>query len=453
MNALILLIVLVVAIHTSSFRGPYVRHRSSVFRLQQKVFKVADQLTDPLRLDVYLSHAFKEHSRSFFGALCDEKTVLVNDKVVLKSHRVSNGDRIVFDVEDVPLSQVQPEEIPLDILYEDEHMIAINKPNGMVVHPAVGSPNGTFVNALLFHIGAPATATLIHSINSANSSSKPVDDDEDLPEAPIASPRSLRPGIVHRLDKGTTGVLLAGKHPSAVDQLSQLFAQRRITKTYLAICVGFPGELTMTEAIGRGVKNRQIMCVYEGEGSAGKPAVSHCRTVCFDGKLSVVLVRIETGRTHQIRVHLKHRRTPLLGDDTYGSSAWNRRYAHTHAVCRPLLHAYEAAFEHPFSGKQMVLQAPLPADMLDLVSSIASENMLSTTPMSILDPVSRLLTTSTEVMGTLSSEVGGTPIIARKGHVPVERLVLDEDDWFSQVLPDDPEDFMLLEHNKQTHVQ
>jgi 23S rRNA pseudouridine1911/1915/1917 synthase len=160
----------------------------------------------------------------------------------------------------------------------------------MVVHPAPGSPNGTFVNALLYHLGEKATGLL-------NTSSIAFDEDEDIdlpetPEAATSSPVFLRPGIVHRLDKGTTGVLLAGKYPAAVEQLSKLFAARKVTKTYLAICVGHPGDTTINERIGRSLRNRQIMCVSLD----GREAITHTRVIGFDGKLSVVLIRIETGR-------------------------------------------------------------------------------------------------------------------------------------------------------------
>jgi len=214
-----------------------------------------------------------------------------------------------------------------------------------------------------------------------------VDDEDDLdfdlpetPDAAKATPPSLRPGIVHRLgiifikntlydaqyhqhkyilnlDKGTTGVLIAGKTKEAVAKMCALFAQRKVKKTYLAICVGHPGETTIVEPIGRSKKNRQIMTVYDGP--PGKSAITHLRTVSFDGKISAVLARIETGRTHQIRVHLKYRQTPILGDDTYGTADWNNKYRKvvmksTDATGeRPLLHSYRTEFEHPFSGKSI----------------------------------------------------------------------------------------------------
>jgi 23S rRNA pseudouridine1911/1915/1917 synthase len=249
--------------------------------------------------------------------------------------------------------------------YEDEHLLIVNKPAGMVVHPAPGSPNGTFVNALLYHLGDAAELLVDETDISLASGIDEEDNNEYLdfglpetPEAARATPPSLRPGIVHRLDKGTTGVLIAGKTKEAVAKMCTLFAQRKVRKVYLALCVGHPGETTIVEPIGRSKKNRQIMTIYDGP--PGKSAVTHLRTVCFDGKISAVLARIETGRTHQIRVHLKYRQTPILGDDTYGSDEWNHKYRKILSKTsesveeRPLLHSYETEFVHPFTGKSIL---------------------------------------------------------------------------------------------------
>ena len=256
----------------------------------QKLESVVSSENEKLRLDSYLSSVFKGHSRSFYASMIEKGLVQVNMKSVDKSYKVQTGDRIDATLEEKQETSVEAENIPLDIIHEDDHILAINKPKGMVVHPAPGSPNGTFVNALLYHLGEKATGLL-------NTSSIAFDEDEDIdlpetPEAATSSPVFLRPGIVHRLDKGTTGVLLAGKYPAAVEQLSKLFAARKVTKTYLAICVGHPGDTTINERIGRSLRNRQIMCVSLD----GREAITHTRVIGFDGKLSVVLIRIETGR-------------------------------------------------------------------------------------------------------------------------------------------------------------
>jgi 23S rRNA pseudouridine1911/1915/1917 synthase len=353
--------------------------------------------------------------------------VEVNNKVVTKSHKVSAADVISYIIEEKEVSKVTPEKIPLDIVYEDDDMIVINKPQGMVVHPAPGSPNNTFVNALLFHLGEFAASRLldVDVLPGGAPEEEGEEDAMDLPETPeaaSASPVSLRPGVVHRLDKGTSGVLLAGKHPEAVAKLSALFAARKVTKLYLAVCVGHPGDTTIVEPIGRSQKNRQLMAVYDGP--PGKPAVTHIKTLAFDGKLSVALVRIETGRTHQIRVHLKERRTPIAGDEAYGNNDWNKKLLRSDSIERPLLHAYETRIEHPFSGKQLTFRAPLPSDMAKLVKKLSPASPL-------LDSASGLLLGETPaVQGrVLGAEEG-------RGFVPMDRLVWQEDEWTALTLPE-----------------
>ena len=220
-------------------------------------------------------------------------------------------------------------------------------------------------------------------------------------------------------------MLLAGKHPEAVAKLSALFAQRKIRKVYLAITVGHPGEATVVEPIGRSAKNRQLMTVYDGP--PGKPAVTHMRTLAFDGKLGSVLCRIETGRTHQIRVHLKHRRTPVAGDEAYGNSDWNNKLALSDGIHRPLLHAYETEFAHPITGEQLLIRAPVPSDMYSLLLKISS----STSP--LVDPSTHLLTGSTAVEGKAPGEVKG-------GFIPSDRLVFKEQDWTTLRLVEEDED-------------
>lgn len=436
--------------------------------------------------------------------MCQLNKVTVNDKVQSKSYKVSLHDQIKFAVSPVhTLSTVTPENIPLDIIYEDNDLLAVNKPNGMVVHPAVGSTNGTFVNALLHHLGVrqaeewfqrPKQSTPIQQHRSIfqrrHRRSDVGEDGEDdvlidlpeTPEAARASPLLLRPGIVHRIDKGTTGVLLAAKHPIALTRLSKLFANRQIQKTYLAVCVGHPGDITISQPLARSPSNRQLMIPWDGPD--GKPAISHIRTLCFDGKLSVVLISIETGRTHQIRVHLQHRRTPILGDETYGNTKWNKQYEASHHVRRPLLHAYQLQFVHPFRRQPVHLRAPLPIDVRTIVDKI-SQNALSSTssvrePVVLLDPQTNLLldtVVAADDSPTSHSrpqrnalptewwdEDGGlvidnrpnrrasrsaqmTPIITKKPdshrwYVPMERLRLDEDDlaWMRHRLLQEDDD-------------
>ena len=390
------------------------------------------------RVDVYLSSLTTGRSRSYFNGLIERGKVLVNNKVVTKSYKVSTGDVVEYEVEEKAESSVEAEDIPLDILFEDEHIIAVNKPQGMVVHPAPGSPNATFVNALLHHLGADARCLL----DSVASSPTLSDDQEEIdlpetPEAAAAAARSLRPGVVHRLDKGTSGVLIAGKHPEAVSKLSQLFAAREIRKVYLTVCVGNPGEATICEPIGRHPKNRQLMTVVKDE-DKGRYALSHVRTICFDGKLSAALVRIETGRTHQIRVHLKERRTPVVGDTAYGNADWNRKLSKTGEVDRPLLHSYETEFKHPFNGEPVVLRAPVPPDMLSMILRLQAPGV-TRSDMQVMNKASGLLQEHirTDFVCDIRGHEGRvSPGIRGRGYVPGDRVSFEELHWTEQELPE-----------------
>jgi 23S rRNA pseudouridine1911/1915/1917 synthase len=222
---------------------------------------------------------------------------------------------------------LEPQDIPLDILYEDEHLIAINKPANMVVHPAPGHPNNTFVNALLFHC---------RNLKSSD---------------------PVRPGIVHRLDKDTTGILLAAKTAQTHAKLVEIFSERRIEKYYLGVCVGTPKEGLIDAPIKRHPIHRKEMTVSLSE---GKEAKSLCRVLGKSEALSLVEVQLLTGRTHQIRVHLKHMGTPILGDPIYGSSNANKKFN----VQRQLLHAHRLRFNHPITQAPLDLTAPLPEDLV-----------------------------------------------------------------------------------------
>lgn len=279
------------------------------------------------RLDKLLAAHFPSQSRSYFQFLIENDCVLVNGDKIKKREKPKIGDEIEICFLLTPECSLEPENIPLDILYEDEYLLAINKPAGMVVHPAPGHFSHTFVNALLFHCRTLET-----------------------------SPDNLRPGIIHRLDKDTTGVLLAAKTLSAHQQLVSLFCKREIKKNYLAICLGNPGDVLIEAAIKRHPIKRKEMSICE---DGGKEAISRCRVLAHHEKLSLVDVELITGRTHQIRVHLKHRNTPVLGDPVYGSLAANQKYG----VTRQLLHAHRLQFIHPMTGQPIEIVAPLPQDM------------------------------------------------------------------------------------------
>ncbi|MBI5273132.1 MAG: RluA family pseudouridine synthase [Chlamydiia bacterium] len=278
------------------------------------------------RIDKFLAERFPTHSRTYFQNLIEEGCVLLNGELVKKRIALEEGDEISVCFQAIPGPSLEPESIPLDILFEDEHLLVINKPPGMVVHPAPGNWSGTFVNALLAHCHGKA----------------PGDD-------------PIRPGIVHRLDKDTSGVLIAAKTLVAHQKLIEQFSMRQVEKLYLAICLGRPANGTVRAPIGRHPVHRKEMAVL----SDGREAISEMHLAAFNEQLSLVLIRPLTGRTHQIRVHLKHIGCPVLGDHVYGNEKQN---ALLHPA-RQLLHAYRLGITHPVTAEPLKFSAPLPEDL------------------------------------------------------------------------------------------
>ena len=278
-----------------------------------------------MRIDKLLTSRYPQYSRTYFQKIIDEGYVLLNGETVKKRSIPEEGDEIEVCFPLTPESPLQPEPIPLEIIYEDEYFLAVNKPAGMVVHPAPGHRSGTFVNALLHHCKQ------------------------------ISSLDPLRPGIVHRLDKDTSGILVAAKTVEAHQKFIQKFSGREMEKLYLAICVGKPKSGILSAPIGRHPVHRKEMAVLPD----GKEAVTEIQVAAFNEKLSLAILKPKTGRTHQIRVHLKHLNAPVLGDETYGSTRTNQNLGTT----RQLLHAYRLTFIHPITHAKINLSAPLPEDM------------------------------------------------------------------------------------------
>lgn len=286
------------------------------------------------RVDKLLCQRFPEHSRSYLQWLIEKGAVLLGGKCIKKREKPKIAEELQVTFLPLEPLNVAAEPIALDILYEDEDLLAINKPAGLVVHPSSTSSSGTFANALLHHCRSLCT-------------------EEFDP---------LRPGIVHRLDKETTGVLLAAKNGKAHQKLSAAFKERTIEKSYLAICLGCPKEGLFSAPIKRHPMRRQEMTIAED----GKQALSEFHLLAHRAGLSLVQVTLLTGRTHQIRVHLKHLNCPVLGDPIYGSSSANLR----HGVKRQLLHAQKLAFSHPLTGKALVIECPPPVDMQKFIDFI-----------------------------------------------------------------------------------
>lgn len=279
------------------------------------------------RLDKLLSIRFEQHhSRTYFQYLIENHLVLLNGEPVKKRVKPREGDEIEVNFAASPQTEIKAEAISLDVLFEDEHIIVINKPDGMVVHPAPGNWSGTFVNALLHHC-----QDFLH-------------DSDDI-----------RPGVVHRLDKHTTGVLVAAKNLFTQQHLIDQFANREVKKLYFAICVGNPGQGEVSAPIGRHPVHRKKMAVIE----SGKPAISRYETCAYNEHISLVKINLLTGRTHQIRVHMKHLGFPILGDSVYGNISYNQKLG----AGRQLLHAGELSFSHPVTQETLTFKAPMPHDM------------------------------------------------------------------------------------------
>ena len=286
--------------------------------------------TAGLRLDKFLAEESEDLSRSYIQKIIDEGGVAVNDKTALKPGlRLKEEDRVIIDVPESIIPEILPEDIPLDIVYEDKDLIIINKPKGMVVHPAPGHYSGTLVNALMYH------CTDLSGINGV-----------------------LRPGIVHRIDKDTSGLIVCAKNNFAHSLLAVQFKEHSITRSYRAIVCGTfkDSEGTISAPIGRRSNNRKLMGINEKN---GKYAATHYSVIESLGKYSYIECRLETGRTHQIRVHMAYIGRPVLGDTLYGGKT-----AEYKLDGKPLegqtLHAKTLGFIHPSSKEYIEFDSQLP---------------------------------------------------------------------------------------------
>ena len=287
------------------------------------------------RLDAYLASEVEDLSRNYAENLIGEERVHVNDGIEAKKYKVREGDRIRIDMPAPRPIDVEPQNIPLDILYEDEDVIVVNKPRGMVVHPSAGNWDSTLVNAIMYHCGDS-----LSSINGA-----------------------IRPGIVHRIDKDTSGLLMIAKNNKAHESLAEQLRVHSVTREYRALVYDNirEDELTIDIPIGRDERNRLRRVV---NGSNPKEAVTHVKVLERYGKYTLIAARLETGRTHQIRVHLSHIKHPLVGDTTYGPKK------QIYGLDGQLLHAKTLGFIHPSTGEYMEFDSPLPDYFKDILERI-----------------------------------------------------------------------------------
>ena len=294
--------------------------------------------TDTARCDAYITDNTEGLSRSFLKKLFDSDEIFVNGKPVRASFKLKAGDEIAFSLPEVKKLDVAAEDIPLDIVYEDSDLLVINKARGMVVHPAAGNENGTLVNALMHHCGDN-----LSGINGV-----------------------MRPGIVHRIDKDTTGLLVVAKNDAAHQALTDQLSDRSLSRTYYAIVHGNikDDEFTVDAPIARDTSDRKKMAIAKKD---GRCAVTHISVLERFGKYTLIRCKLQTGRTHQIRVHTKYIMHPILGDKTYGLKK------EEFSLEGQLLHAGEIGFIHPKTGERVSFSAPLPEDFSETLEKIRAK--------------------------------------------------------------------------------
>lgn len=289
---------------------------------------------DNVRLDAYIAKKREDLSRMMVQKLIENGNVLVDGKKRKISYKVQVGEVIELDIPEAKETGVKAEDIPLDIVYEDEDIIVVNKPKGMVVHPANGNPDGTLVNAIMAHCKG--------SLSGIGG--------------------EIRPGIVHRLDKDTSGLLIVAKNDKAHINMSEQIKNREVKKIYIALVRGVvpENEATINMPIGRSTKDRKKMAVRKD----GKEAITHFKVLKRYANYTLLEVKIDTGRTHQIRVHMAEIGHPVVGDMVYSNGK------NEFGIQGQMLHAKSLDFKHPISGKQMHLEAEVPEGFVSVLNQL-----------------------------------------------------------------------------------
>ncbi len=325
------------------------------FPEQQEMYEhhriVADKGQSPLRIDKFLVNKLENVSRSRIKNAASAGNILVNQQSVKSNYKVKPNDIITIVLAFPPRElEILPEDIPLDIIYEDEDVLLVNKKPGMTVHPGIGNYTGTLINALMWH----------------------------LKDLPLFASGEIRPGLVHRIDKNTSGLLVIAKNELSLNRLAKQFFDHTVERTYQALVWGVPKEPegTITGHIGRNPKDRTKMYVFK-DGSQGKPAITHYKVLEDLGYISLIECRLETGRTHQIRVHFQSIGHPLFNDTEYGGNSILRGTTFTKykqfvqnnfkILPRQALYAKSLGFVHPVSGKKMFFNSDLPEDMQTVI--------------------------------------------------------------------------------------
>ncbi len=317
--------------------------------LYEKMAITIDKGQEPLRIDKFLMARIEGATRNKIQQSIDNEMVLVNEKPVKNNYKVKPGDKlIVFDNRNPQSNETIPENIPLHIVYEDDDILIINKPAGMVVHPGSGNPNGTLINGVAYYL----------------KKQNPDIDESALP----------RFGLVHRIDKNTSGLLVMAKNPKAMSDLAKQFFNHTVHRRYIALVWGNfeKTEGTVVAHVGRHLRFRKLFTAYP-DGDYGKDAITHYKVLEQFNYVTLVECRLETGRTHQIRVHMQYIGHPLFNDDFYGGdrivkgtvfTKYKQFVDNCFTICpRHTLHAKELGFIHPVTRQPMHFESPLPADM------------------------------------------------------------------------------------------
>jgi len=321
--------------------------------LFEKHVIIIDKGQEAIRIDKFLMQRIEGATRNKIQQAIENEMVLVNDKPTKKNYNTRPGDKIVvYDTNSPEASEIIPQNIPLNIVFEDDDLMIINKPVGMVVHPGSGNPDNTLINAVAWH--------LQHNC--------PEIDEKEL----------TRYGLVHRIDKNTSGLIVVAKKQKVMSELAKQFFDHTVHRRYNAVVWGNfeEPEGTITGHVGRSQKQRKLFTVYP-EGEYGKEAITHYKVLENFNYVSVVECRLETGRTHQIRVHMQYKGHPLFNDDFYGGerivkgtiyTKYKQFVENCFAVCpRQALHAKELGFIHPTTKENMMFKSELPDDMAQLI--------------------------------------------------------------------------------------
>lgn len=332
----------------------------------------ADKGQEPLRIDKFLMNRVQNATRTKIQQSVENGNVLVNEKPVKSNYKIKPYDVITVVFPHAPREiELIPQDIPINIVYEDDDIVIVNKDAGMVVHPGYGNYKGTLVNALVYHFNQlPVSKTGATQLKKVKSS-------KDGQENTLAP--SLRPGLVHRLDKNTSGIMVVAKSEKAMVKLAKDFFDRNLDRVYYALVWGdFVNDTgTVTGNVGRHLKDRKKMDVFEPGSEHGKHAVTHYKVLERFGYVTLIQCKLETGRTHQIRAHMQHIGHPLFNDALYGGDrilkgttfAKYRQFVENcfKLMPRHALHAKSLGFHHPITGKNLMFDSEIPEDMSTVI--------------------------------------------------------------------------------------